>query len=306
MIRVGLCQVDGKIPNLALLKLSAWHKAQGDRVAWFCPLEPFDQIYASKVFSWSADNAFLPRGRSDIRVQYGGTGYGDYRTTLPDEVEAMCPDYDLAPEMDYALGFTTRGCPRGCAFCIVPKKEGSLKVICDLDAFWRGQEKLLLLDNNLTAAPWDHFERVLNQIVERKIIVDFTQGLDIRLITPDHANLLAKIKVPKTYQIPFAWDNVRDERAVRRGIEIIRSAMPLKRIMFFVLIGFDSSPAEDLLRVMALRGLGVDPFVMPYDRRDTYQRAFARWVNHKAIFNTVSWDEYRDGQWSSRERERRS
>ena len=284
-MRIGLCQVDGKVPNLALMKLSAWHKAQGHDVAWFSPLEVFDRVYAAKVFDFTPDNAYLPPN-----TVKGGTGY-DLTIKLPIEAEEMCPDYTLYPAMDYALGFTTRGCVRQCAFCVVPRKEGRLRVVGDLHAFWRGQRKVALLDNNLTGAPMQHFTLIIEQIRAEGLQVDFNQGLDVRLLTEEHAALLATVRLAK--QIHFAWDHLRDEAAVRRGVAILRDVMPLSRVMFYVLIGYDSTAQEDYYRVMELRAMGVDPFVMPYVKSDNYQRAFARWVNHKAIFKTVGWEQYR-------------
>ena len=283
-MRIGLCQVDGKMPNLALMKLSAWHKAQGDEVAWFSPLEQFDRVYASKVFAFTDDNAYLPPA-----AFRGGSGY-DLTTHLPPEVEAMFPDYSLYPQMDYAMGFTTRGCVRRCPFCIVPQKEGRLRVVGDLRSFWSGQQKVRLLDNNLTAAPMSHFRLTIGQLAANRLEVDINQGLDIRLLNEEHAALLATVRLWK--QIHFAWDNMRDEAAVRRGIATLARHMPLSRVMFYVLIGYDSTPEDDLYRVMELRAMGVDPFVMPFNKRDPYQRAFARWVNHKAIWKSVPWERY--------------
>ncbi len=285
-MRIGLCQVDGKLPNLALMKLSAWHKAQGDEVGWWSPMEQFDRVYAAKVFDFSPDNAYLPQ--TAIK---GGTGY-DLTTNLPPEVESCFPDYSLYPAMDYALGFTTRGCVRRCPFCVVPRKEGALRVVGDLSNFWYGQHDVVLLDNNLTAAPMDHFRMVCEQLLECDVRVDFNQGLDLRLMTDAHAEQLARLRLRK--QIHFAWDNMSDELAVRTGLTTMARHMPLTRVMVYVLIGYDSTPAEDYYRVMELQAIGVDPFVMPFNKRDSYQRAFTRWCNHKAIFRSTDWAHYRD------------
>lgn len=147
----------------------------------------------------------------------------------------------------------------------------------------------MLLDNNLTALP-DHMEKICKQLIKEKVLVDFNQGLDIRLITDDMARLLAKVRLWK--QIHFAFDDVQLEKSVREGIAILTKYMPASRLMFYVLIGFNSTPEEDLYRVEVLRGLGVDPFVMPYDKSDPYQRHFARWCNRKEIFKTVAWKDY--------------
>ncbi len=284
-MKIGLVQVDGKWPNLVLMKLSAWHKKQGDTVGWFSPLEEWDKVYASKVFDFTLDDPYLPP--DTIK---GGTGY-DVHSKLSPEIEGCSPDYSIYPKVDYAMGFTTRGCLRKCPFCLVPEKEGALQVVAQLGNFLDSRKKVVLLDNNLTAVPWFHFEGVLRNLIDWKTKVDFSQGLDIRIVMNDHAELLAKVKLLK--QIHFAWDSLGIEQTVRTGIKILSKHMPLSRLMFYVLIGYNTSPEEDLYRVEVLRGLKVDPFVMPYDRSNQYQKRFARWVNHKAVFRTVAWKDYK-------------
>lgn len=285
-MKVSLIDVDSKIPNLALMKISAYHKAKGDNVKFYEPLfDTPDVVYASKIFDFSSDYRYFP---SDTKIIKGGTAY-NLDTILPNEVEYQYPDYELYG-CDYAMGFTTRGCIRNCSFCLVPKKEGKLRVVGDIHDFWRGQEYLKLLDNNLTAEP-EQFERICLQLIKEKIKVDFSQGLDIRLITPEMAQLLSKVRLWKN--IHFAFDDVKTEKQVRRGIKILtENGVKAYKLMFYVLIGYNSTPEEDLYRVELLRGLGVAPFVMPYDKKDLYQKKFARWVNHKAVFNSASWNEY--------------
>ncbi len=288
-MRIGIVRVDGTRPNLALMKLSAYHVARGDDVFLYEPiLHQPDIVYGSKVFTATPDYDYYP---SDVPVVKGGTGYS-LTDTLPDEVEDCYPDYSLFG-CDYAMGFTTRGCVRQCAFCVVPEKEGMIRAVGDLYSFWRGQQNVCLLDNNLTALP-EQFERVCQQMIAEGVNVDFSQGLDIRLITAGMARLLSKVRLWK--QIHFAFDHVRDEGAVRRGIDTLtRNGVARHKLMFYVLIGYDSTPEQDLYRVELLRGLGVDPFVMPYDKTERYQREFARWVNHKAVWRTVAWADYRAG-----------
>lgn len=289
MARIGLVQVDGKWANLALMRLSAYHKAKGDQVEWYNPLFPSDVVYASKTFVTTPDDAYLPA--DCIR---GGTGY-DLTTVLPDEVESCFPDYSLYPSMDYAIGLTTRGCVRNCSFCFVPRKEGKLRIVGDLYDFWNGQQKqkVILLDNNLTAAPMAHFEKIINQLAKERVLVDFSQGLDIRLLTEDHARLLKTVRFKYVH---FAWDSMGYEKAVRRGVEILTRYIHPQRLTFYVLVGYDTTEAEDMYRIEVLRGLGVNPFVMAYDKQDRYQKAIARWCNHKAIFKTVSWRDYQSGK----------
>ena len=285
-MKIAILAADSKIPNLALMKLSAYHKAKGDIVEPYIPLfqNEYDRLYISKVFKFSPEPGYLP----GCEILKHGTGY-DLKTVLPAEAENTFPDYEIY-KCEYAMGFTSRGCIRKCKFCVVPEKEGKPKLVGDIYDFWNGQRELMLLDNNLTCLP-DHFETILKQMIKEKVRVDFSQGLDIRLLTEEMAALLSKVRLWK--QIHFAWDSMKYENEVRRGIEILRKTMPLSRVMFYVLIGFDTTPEEDLYRVEALRGLGVDPFVMPFDKADPYQKRFARWVNHKAIFKTVEWKNYK-------------
>jgi len=282
-MRIGLIDVDSKIPNLALMKLSAWHKARGDKVEFFNALQRYDRVYASKIFDFTEDFKYWP----DCETVKGGSGYS-LETELSDEIEHAYPDYEFYG-CDYAMGFITRGCIRNCPFCIVPKKEGLIHQVADIEEFWNGQGRLMLLDNNLTAAP-NVFEKSVPKLIDLHIRVDFNQGLDVRLINDSKAKLLSRVRLWK--QIHLAWDNVKDEKEVLRGLEILLKYNSPKRLMVYVLIGFDSTPTEDLYRVETLREMRLDSFAMPFNRRDPYQRDFARWVNHKAIFKSVSWSDY--------------
>jgi hypothetical protein len=287
-MKIGLVNVDSKIPNLALMKISAYHKKLGDKVEIYDPLfSKVDRIYASKVFNFSNDYPYFPQDGTEIIK--GGSGY-DLKNKLPNEIESIEPDYDIY-SCNYAVGFTTRGCIRNCKFCVVPEKEGKTREVGDIYDFWRGQEHLMLFDNNLTSLP-DKFEITCKQLIKEKVKVDFSQGLDIRLVNADMANLLSKVRLWK--QIHFAFDHIKLESQVRRGIEVLnQNGVKSHKLMFYVLIGFDSTPEEDLYRVELLKNLKVDPFVMKFNKNDEYQKNFARWVNHKAIFKTVAWKDYK-------------
>ena len=202
-IRIGLIDVDShNFPNLCLMKLSAYHKAQGHQVCFWNPLFYFDVVYKSRVFTdtYSKDNITV---RNAGQVTKGGTGYGP-GPDLPDEIEHSYPDYSLYPQYsETAYGFLSRGCPRNCGFCIVSGKEGRRSVrVADLSEFWNGEEEIKLMDPNLLACP-DH-ERLIEQLIESRALVDFTQGLDIRLISRDNVSLLNKVR---TKAVHFAWDN---------------------------------------------------------------------------------------------------
>ncbi|MBU7006327.1 hypothetical protein [Phosphitispora fastidiosa] len=290
-MKVGLVNVDSKnIPPLTLKKIAAFHKANGDSVKEYDPLyDKPDVIFACKVFDFTPDYQYFPY-EPNLPVIKGGTGYS-LDIKLPPKIETIQPDNEIFP-CDYTIGFASRGCIRNCKFCVVPHKEGKPRAVADIYNIWHGGgTELMLLDNNLTCLP-DHFELVCKQLINEKIRVNFSQGLDIRLITSDMARLLSMVRLAK--QLHFAFDNIKTEQAVRRGIKVlVQNGVSHRKLMFYVLIGFDSTPEEDLYRVELLRSLKVDPFVMPYNKRDPYQRRFARWVNHKAIFKTVSWQDYK-------------
>jgi len=186
------------------------------------------------------------------------------------------------------MGFTSRGCTRSCGFCIVPQKEGKWRVATDdIREFWTGQKKLKLLDNNLTADS-DHFEKILKQLIKHRIRVDINQGVDARLIDDSKALLLSKVSM-KTLRI--AWDSMDIEQDVLSGINTLKRHMVGSKIMVYVLIGYDTTEEEDLYRVEMLKSLGVEPFVMPFNKNDNYQAKFTRWVD-RWIYRSVPWVEY--------------
>lgn len=287
---IGLFQIDGKYPNLALMKLSAWHKKQGDEVTTL-PMEfdKCDKVYASKTFNFKCSKDGYDNG-----FTIGGTGFewknGKYVHSLPDlplEVEHSYPDYK-GFNCDFAMGFLTRGCIRHCKFCIVPCKEGKIRHHADLNEWWHGQKYIRLLDPNVTAYP-DCVE-LINELASTKSYMDFNQGLDARLMTEEIAVALSKCK--KWKWLHLAWDHVQEEESVLRGLSILHKYC--HTLMVYVLIGYDSTPEEDYYRVMKLREMeDIDPFVMPYDKSDPYQQRFARWVNMKATFNAVDWKDYK-------------
>jgi len=283
-MRIGLYDVDSKIPNLALMKLSAWHKQKGDHVEFYSPLfhSGYDKIYASKVFKFS-DNGYI---RDNMCV--GGSGV-DLQKELPYEIEHMYPDYELY-NCDYAMGFLTRGCIRKCPFCIVPQKEGLIRFNARYWEFTEDQEKILLLDNNILALK--NHASLLKDLIASEKKVDFNQGLDIRLITPKNAELLHKIKRWEGKRFRFALDDVGLIPIVKEKLTILNEVgIKNSQTQFYVLIGFNSTPKEDLERIEFLHSKKCDIFVMPYDKSNTYQKRFARWVNRR-LYRYQSFEEY--------------
>lgn len=285
-MKIGLIDVDShNWPNLRLMKLSAYHKAQVDSVEWWTPEGRYDRVYKSRVFTdaYSKDT-FAATNAGEVIC--GGTGYGP-GPDLPDAVEHTRPDYTLYPQFpDTAYGFLSRGCPRNCGFCIVSGKEGRRSVqVADLSEFWDGQKEIKLLDANLLACP-DH-EKMILQLAESRAYVDFTQGLDIRLITPDNVALLNKVR---TKAVHFAWDNPDIDLTpyFRRFLELT-NIHSVRRRRVYVLTNYASTHEQDLYRVETLRGMGYEPYVMIYDRPSAppITRQLQRWVNNKRIFHTV-------------------
>lgn len=285
-MQIGLIDVDShNWPNLCLMKLSAWHKAQGDRVEWWRPEGRYDLVYKSKVFTdlYSKDTAVVTNAGQVIT---GGTGYG-LENRLPEVVEHSFPDSSIYPQFsDTAYGFLSRGCPRNCGFCIVSQKEGYRAVaVANLPEFWCGQREVKLLDANLLACP-DH-ERLLQQLAGSRAWVDFTQGLDIRLVTPDNAALLNQVR---TKAVHFAWDNPNEDLTpfFRRFLEWTNIKSNRNRRVY-VLVNFGGTHEQDLYRVDTLRRMGYDPYVMVYNRPSAPKltRQLQRWVNNKRIFYTV-------------------
>ena len=285
-IRIGLIDVDShNFPNLCLMKLSAYHKAQGHQVCFWNPLFYFDVVYKSRVFTdtYSKDSITV---RNAGQVIKGGTGYGP-GPDLPDEIEHSYPDYSLYPQYsETAYGFLSRGCPRGCGFCIVGGKEGrKSRKVADLSEFWRGQREIKLMDANLLACP-DH-ESLLLQLAKSRALVDFSQGLDIRLITRDNVALLNQVR---TKAVHFAWDNPDEDltRYFRQFLEWTSIKNPrLRRV--YLLTNYGSTHEQDLYRVETLRQMGFDPYVMIYERPTAppITRHLQRWVNNKRLFYAI-------------------
>lgn len=285
-IRIGLIDVDShNFPNLCLMKLSAYHKAQGHQVCFWNPLFYFDVVYKSRVFTdtYSKDSITVRNAGQVIR---GGTGYGP-GPDLPDEIEHSYPDYSLYPQYsETAYGFLSRGCPRGCGFCIVGGKEGrKSRKVADLSEFWRGQREIKLMDANLLACP-DH-ESLLLQLAKSRALVDFSQGLDIRLITRDNVALLNQVR---TKAVHFAWDNPDEDltRYFRQFLEWTSIKNPrLRRV--YLLTNYGSTHEQDLYRVETLRQMGFDPYVMIYERPTAppITRHLQRWVNNKRLFYAI-------------------
>lgn len=289
-MKIGLIDVDGhNFPNLPLMKISAHHKAQGDDVEWCIPLLHYDVIYKSKVFDDTYTNDVYDVLDAD-KIIKGGTGY-DLHNKLPDEIEHIYPDYSLYGITDEAYGFLTRGCPRGCPFCIVAEKEGKAsKQVAELNEFWRGQKNIKLLDPNITASK--ECEKLFDDLIESKAKIDFTQGLDARVITDKAVWQINHMKVDI---IHFAWDNY--EMKTYEKLKRIRPLLKMnhRKLAVYVLTNFNTTHEQDLERVMKLKELDYDPYVMIYDKPNAPKitKQLQRYVNNRFIFRSCEWEDYK-------------
>jgi len=296
-MKIGLIDVDShNYPNLPLMKLSAYHKAKGDQVEMYSPLlsEKQDITYMAKVFSNTPDYEF--NIKTDKLIT-GGSGYCislkdglevydiEKDKDLPKEIEHIMPDYSLYPEFtkDTAYGFLTRGCPRNCHFCHVTQKEGNKSCrVAAVDEFWNGQNNIVLNDPNILACK-DHIQ-LLKDLTKTKAVIDFNQGIDVRLTNKDNIKLLNDNRI---YAIHMAWDNPNEDltKYFEQFTKLYKRKSASVKIVY-VLTNFDSTHEQDLYRIYKLREMGYDPYVMIYDRDNAPKqtRKMQRWVNNRFIW----------------------
>lgn len=310
-MNVGLIDVDavsrGKVtfPNLPLMKLAAWHKAKGDHVEWYIHglSDHMNIVYMAKVFSdeYTKDYPFEPDADWVIR---GGSGYAfsvkdekevydkcvDY--PLGEEIEHITPDYSIYGITDTAYGFLTRGCPRGCNFCHVKEMQGlRVHTVARLSEFWQDQRYITLLDPNITASM--DYEMHMRDLADSKAYVDFSQGLDARLMTKEKIDLLNAVKWKR---IHFAWDNPEED--LRPKFELLKKNLrkcSRNSVSAYVLTNFNSTHEQDLYRIQTLRSFGIQPYVMIY-RKDTAPKEtkqLQRWCNPIIFWKCLTFDDYK-------------
>ena len=286
-MKTGLIDVDGhKFPNYALMKIANYHKQQGDTVEWVNHLERYDKVYKSKVFTFTPDvSTFV---QSDETVQ-GGTGYKMYNDLFCDDTE---PDYSLYPQYKHAYGFLTRGCVRHCPWCIVPKKEGSIRAYRDIETVLQGRKTAILMDNNILAS--NHGLEQLEKIIDIGCKVDFNQGLDSRLVTDEIAFLLSKIKWIRF--IRFACDTTPAVEPLLKAIEKLNKFGVKNYRIFVYLLVKDVDDANERCKI--LKKLNLNPFAQTYRDYDNNilptaeQKRFAWYVNQKVVFKATEWEAY--------------
>lgn len=327
-MKVGLIDVDGhNFPNLPLMKLSSWHKSQGDSVKWYDAMfdsvgEPLDIVYMSKVFSFTPDYPFFVNAK---KISKGGSGYcitlvdgkevfdKSKDIELPYEIEHAYPDYsiyyDTIPAVkDTAYGFLTRGCPRGCSFCIVKSKEGQCsRKVADLSEFWNGQKNINLCDPNLFACP--DWKELAEQLVASNATIEFNQGVDIRVMTKEKIEYIKRMKVKA---IHFAWDRYEDKEIITKKLtewtEIMGEKYNRSKVICYTLTGFNTTMEQNLERIYWLKSKKISPYVMIYNK-DSLPKGhellkLARYVNNRFVFwSCDSFEEYMKKQGGQKENE---
>ena len=315
---IELCDIDSKIPNLAISKESTYYKDLGEKVVLksadelLKSEEKHDKIIASAIFTRSKSICTKLIEKFGDKIEIGGTGSFNPKKRLPDEIENMKPDYDLysieeiasrmkgigtkehklkkaAEIVNAGHGFSSRGCIRNCPFCIVPNCEGKFRQATEIKDMLNPKSNILILhDNNLTADPYCIDK--LHEIRDRKLIVDINQGCDVRLMTEEIAKALSEVKHLRS--LHYAWDLMGFENQVMEGIKTLSKYIKPYRHMCFMLVGFNTTFEEDIYRFTKLRELKVDPFVMIYNQKDDKKlKHFARWVNSR-IYKSCSFEEY--------------
>ena len=312
---IGLVDVDGHAkkklwggtihPNIALGKISRWHKQQGDTVEWAIPLKHYDVVYMSKVFNFSPDDLTAYDADEIVR---GGTGY-DVHSQLPSEIDRLQPDYSIYPLIrpDTAFGFLTRGCPNKCKWCVVPKKEGAIRPYMDVDEIAiEGRHNLVLMDNNIIAAG-DYAKEQMRKIIKRGYRVDFNQAIDARLMTDEFADLMARMKWIDR-RIRFGCDTTAQVPHCERAMQMLNEAGYHGEYFIYIMLNDDFQESYGRIdywswRSKESRRLKLPQRIYPHSQpyRDPmkrvhtfpqWQKDVTHWVNNRALFHTMPFPDF--------------
>ncbi len=278
-MKIGLINIEPNIVNTAYMLISQHHKQRGDTVGWWYPLTAgeFDHVYCSSLFDFT-DKTEVPK-----HAITGGTGF-DLTSRLSQEMEGCQYDYSLYPKCETSYIWFSRGCDRDCPWCVVRQKEGRFHKVKRKQLNPKGRY-LTIVDNDFFANP--DWEDIIGWIGDMPVDI---QGIDARKLTKEKCIAMDGLRRWKKKQFKIAWDE-GDKDLVPKLKFITQFVKPYK-LMCYVLIGYYNYPESDMRRVQALRKLGIDSFVMPYDKTDLYQSMFARWVNRKQLFKTKTWEQY--------------
>jgi hypothetical protein len=291
-MNIGILAVDSNYPNLALMKISSYHKTRGDSVEWYNPLGIYDKVYAAKVFSFTPDYVYYINAD---QVEKGGTGY-DISKVLPVEVDRIVPDYNLYNiDENLAYGFLTRGCPNRCKWCVVPTKEGNIAPYMDIAEVSAGRKNVILMDNNVLAS--DYGLQQIEKIVSMGVRVDFNQGLDARLVTDEIAQLLAKVKWIK--RIRFGCDTPGQIAECERATALIDKHGYKGEYFFYCILLNDFKEAFTRVNHWKNKGRRFLPYCQPYRDLNNprqiipqWQKDLARWANNKWFFRSCEFKDF--------------
>lgn len=275
-MNIGLLNLEPKYKNLALEKIRLYHQIKGDYVEDYFALNHYDKVYCSSIFD------FTPKVIVPQSAICGGSGF-NLTATLPPEID------DIKPHQNF--GFTSRGCPNKCPFCIVPRKEGNFKVIGSLADLWNGIKGTLvtIFDNNILA-DLTHFGHICQESILQNTKLDFNQGLDHRKLTPETVALLKAIR---HIEYRFAFDSPAYYSSVDRAIQLLRDG-GINRSLWYVLVGFNTTFQEDLDRVNFLRDRGQQAYIQRFTHKRNEFRyiALSQWVNQHHIFSGMTWEQF--------------
>lgn len=282
-MKVGLYNLEQSVINPALMRVSYYHKQLGNEVEFYNHFEhdKYDKIYAFSIFDYT-DKGYVTKD-----MICGGTGFKNQITLEDLGINDYFMDYSMYPDCDFSYLWFSRGCPRKCDFCVIPKREGKIK---PLDVNWNLNLKgkyIKVMDNNFFANP--NYEEAIGQLIEINQPVIFEQGIDIRILDENQCQELDELRLHK--QLRISWDNPKQD--ITPKLDILTKYIKPYKIMCYVLINYNSTPEEDLYRVNKLKEWGIDPYIMTYGVKNQYTKDFSRWVNHKAIFNSTNFDEYK-------------
>lgn len=292
-MNIGILAVDSNYPNLALMKISSYHKARGDNVEWYNPLCSYDKVYIAKVFSFTPDYGYYINAD---QVEKGGTGYDIKKVLLP-EIDRMIPDYDLYNvDKNLAYGFLTRGCPNHCKWCVVPKKEGNIATYMDIEEIAvNGRKNIILMDNNILAS--DYGLQQIEKIISMGVRVDFNQGLDARLVTDDIARLLTRVKWIK--RIRFGCDTPGQIAECERATALIDKYGYKGEYFFYCILLKDFKEAFERVNHWKKKGGRFLPHCQPYRDLNNprqiipqWQKDLAGWADKKWVFRSCEFKDF--------------
>ena len=304
MNKILLVDVDSKIPNLALMKLSTYYKNLGYNIILnrlsltYYPNKNKERIIDGKGFEKVFVSTIYRINKNKIKVincnevQFGGVGH-ELTKKLPKEIDDLDEDYSIYPENDKSYGFITRGCIRNCYFCVVPKKEGKIYKYRNIDQIVKHKE-VILMDNNILA--FKNHKKILKELIDKKIRCQFNQGLDIRLIDDENAELLSKLRYIGNYI--FAFDDLRLEKIIEEKLKILKKYIKSDwRIKMFLYC----HPRMQLKDIVYRVNWCKRNRVLPYLMRDelcwssefhNFYTDLTSWCNQPGLFKNMTFNQF--------------